>query len=145
MKPEPKGSEFAVEEYIPHRPPILGVDRIVSIDAESAVAERVVEAGPDVGPMGDLWEQALIEGLAQTASALHGRSARTAGRQVLRGMLVGMNRLVFHRRARVGERIEYRTELIRRLDAVSLVHGIARVGAEVLAEGDLKFYVEEHA
>ena len=144
MKPEPCGSEFPVAEYIPHRAPILGVDRILTLQEGLAVAERRVENGPDA-PGGALWEQGLIEGLAQTASALHRRSALAEGRRVQRGMLVGMNRLVFHRRARVGERIEYRAELLRRLEALSLVHGIARVGNEVLAEGDLKFYVEERA
>lgn len=134
---------FALDDYITHRPPILGVDRIREIGDQWVVAERLVEPGPEVGPDGLLWEGVLIEGLAQTASVLHARAAHLEGRRVARGMLVGLSHLVFHRQARVGERIEYRVELTRLLEPVSLMHGVARAGGEVLAEGDLKFYIEQ--
>jgi 3-hydroxyacyl-[acyl-carrier-protein] dehydratase len=134
---------FAPESFVPHRPPILGVDRILELRAGAAVATRLVPNGPDVDARGALWEEGLIEGLAQTASALHTFGARRGGRKLARGMLVGINQLTIHRRARAGERIEYRVELIRQLEAVSLVRGSARAGDEVLAEGELKFYVEE--
>ena len=42
----------------------------------------------------------------------------------------------------MAECVEYEVELVRQLEAVSLVRGTARVGSEVLAEGELKFYVE---
>jgi len=137
------GAPFAIEDYITHRPPILGVDRIREIGPASVVAERLVAPGPEVGADGSLWEGALIEGLAQTASVLHAHAAHLEGRRVARGMLVGLNRLVFHRSVRVGERLEYRIELTRLLEPVSLMHGVACVGEEVVAEGDLKFYIEE--
>jgi predicted hotdog family 3-hydroxylacyl-ACP dehydratase len=134
---------YDVAEFIPHRPPILGIDRLLALDAERALGERTLTQGADLEDDGQLWEPALIEGLAQTAAALHGFAARAAGRRIERGMLVGLNRLAFHRRARRGERIEYAVELTRTLEGVSLVHGVARVGAEVLLEGELKFYVAE--
>jgi len=128
---------------VQHRPPILALDRVLSADGATALAERTVRAGPETDEAGELWEQVLVEGIAQTAAALHSRSARAGGRRIARGMLVGVSRLRFHRRARVGERIEFRVELIRELRPLSLVHGTALVGGEVLAEGDFKFYVED--
>ena len=141
--PEAMESGFALERYVPHRAPILGLERILEIRADAAVAEGVITSGPDVDADGATWEQALIEGLAQTASALHSWGARQSGHKLARGMLVGVNGLVFHRRARLGERVRYEIELVRQLAPMSLVHGVARVGDEVLAEGELKFYVEE--
>jgi 3-hydroxymyristoyl/3-hydroxydecanoyl-(acyl carrier protein) dehydratase len=136
-------ADFAIHDYITHRAPILGVDRIREIGDQWVVAERLVEPGPELSADGLLWEGVLIEGLAQTASVLHARAAHLESRRVARGMLVGLSHLVFHRHARAGELVEYRIELTRLLEPVSLMHGVARVGAEVLAEGDLKFYIEQ--
>ncbi len=136
-------AHFSLDDYITHRAPILGVDRIREIGDQWVVAERLVEPGPEVSAEGLLWEGVLIEGLAQTASVLHAHAAHLEGSRVARGMLVGLSHLVFHRQARVGERIEYHVELTRLLEPVSLVHGVARAGGEVLAEGDLKFYIEQ--
>lgn len=128
---------------VQHRPPILAIDRVVRTGPEGAIAERTVTAGPEVDAEGALWEQVLIEGIAQTAAALHSRSAKASGRTVARGMLVGMNRVSLVRNARVDERVEFRVELIRELRPLSLVHGSAWVKGELLAEGDFKFYVED--
>jgi predicted hotdog family 3-hydroxylacyl-ACP dehydratase len=141
VKPESEPG-FAPETLVPHRSPILGLERITSVSADGASARARIEPGPDVDAQGNLWEQALIEGLAQTASALHAFHARQANQKIVRGMLVGASQLVIHRRARVAECVEYEVELVRQLEAVSLVRGTARVGSEVLAEGELKFYVE---
>lgn len=131
-------------ELVPHRPPILAVDRVLAVTDDFAEAEfRVPIAAADADAEGNLWEQTLVEGLAQTASALHATSARRAGRRIARGMLVGIQRFEVRRRARVGETLHYRVELIRELRPLSLVRGIASVGDEVLAQGELKFYVED--
>jgi predicted hotdog family 3-hydroxylacyl-ACP dehydratase len=141
VKP-PAEPGFPPESFVPHRPPILGLERITSLGAGCASAQARVASGPDVDRHGNLWEQALIEGLAQTASAMHAWSARQSGHKIARGMWVGANQFVIHRRARLGELVDYRVELVRQLESVSLVRGVARAGAEVLAEGELKFYVE---
>jgi 3-hydroxymyristoyl/3-hydroxydecanoyl-(acyl carrier protein) dehydratase len=123
-------------EAIPHRPPILCIDRILDADQQHAVAERVVAHG-------ELWELALIEGLAQTAGVLNAYDAHVSGRLQKHGMLVGVRRLVVHRRARAGERIVFRVELIRRIAPLTLMRCEAKVGEEMLAAGDMKFYVED--
>ena len=50
---------------IPHRPPILCIDRIVRVDDEHAVTVQIVP---------DAWEPWLIEGLAQTAAVLNAQT-----------------------------------------------------------------------
>ncbi len=124
-----------------HRPPILCVDAILSADEQVAICEYEVREGPHVRD-GVMWEQGLVEGLAQSVSALDlPPGAPTPGEDVI-GMLVGIRGFAVHRRPRVGERIEWRVELIRRLGPFTLARGIASSGEEVLAEGELKFYWE---
>ena len=129
---------------IPHRPPILCIDRIVETGLEHAVAERVVREGSDIDA-GELWEEALVEGLAQTAAVLNAHADREQGRTSGKGMLVGVRKFDVTRRACLGERILFRVELIRRITPLTLMRCEARCGDEVLARGEMKFYVEEEA
>lgn len=137
-------SEQDPTAVIPHRPPILCIDRIAETGPEHAVTERVVREGSDVDG-GALWEEALVEGLAQTAAVLNALADREQGRRSGKGMLVGVRKFDVTRRARLGERILFRVELIRRIAPLTLMRGEARCGDEVLARGEMKFYVEEEA
>jgi 3-hydroxymyristoyl/3-hydroxydecanoyl-(acyl carrier protein) dehydratase len=68
--------------------------------------------------------------------------ARARGGRPGRGLLVGLRRLRFLRRPRIGEQIEFQVELLRRLAPLTLVRGRAAGGGELVAEGELKFWVE---
>lgn len=117
---------------MPHRPPILCVDTIISVDDDRAVTEHVVPSGDEQ------WEGFLIEGLAQTAAVLNGHADGGSGR----GLLVGLKDLQVHRRARPGEVLRFEVELVRRLAPLILVSGKASSAEELLAHGELKFFVE---
>ena len=122
-------------DWIPHRPPILCVDRVVEIGAEHAVTEYVVR---------DAWEPILVEGLAQTAAVLNASDDRKAGRtSAHEGVLVGVRKFDVVRAPRAGERVTLRVELIRRITPLTLMRGEVRDEAgEIVARGELKFYVE---
>lgn len=90
------------------------------------------------GPDGVHWEGLVIEGLAQTAAVLNGTHGASTGR----GLLVGLKDLRFHRCARAGQRLRFEVDLLRRLPPLVLVRGRASVAGEVIAEGELKFFVE---
>ena len=126
---------------IPHRPPILCIDRILEADENHAVTERIVVPGAGVDH-GELWEPGLVEGLAQTAGVLNAYDEWRSGRPHRPGMLVGIRRCRIGRRPRVGERLVYRVDLIRRISPLTLMRCEARVGEEVVALGEMKFYVE---
>jgi len=128
-------------ELIPHREPILCIDEVIRVDAEHAVAERLVREGPHTGEDGLQWEGALIEGLAQTAAAMNGHAQRSGDQPPGEGLLVGVRGLVIARRARIGERIRFRVELIKRITPLTLVRGEVTCGDEVIAAGELKFFV----
>jgi len=101
-----------------------------------------VRAGP-LSASGALWEAIVIEGLAQTACVLNGHHDRGIGRSTGKGMLVEVRKFKVERVPEVGECVDYRVDLIKRLLPLVLVQGEARVGADVIAAGELKFFVEE--
>ena len=127
-------------ELVPHRPPILCVDEIRSVEETRASTSRLVPAESCCD--GLLLEPWLIEGLAQTAAVLKAAGMRKTGARVDRGMLVGVKRMKIHRRPRLGERLTFEVELIRELPPLTLVEGRVLVEDEEIARGTLKFYVE---
>lgn len=128
-------------ELVPHRFPMLCLDSIVAVDANSAAAELVVADGLFLD--GDiLSEEGYVEGLAQTAAALMTVRMRTAGAEPRGGFLVGIRALAIQRCARRGERVRFRVELLTTFGSIAMVRGLAECGAETLARGELRFFVE---
>ena len=123
---------------IPHRPPILCIDRVLAVSTESAVAECHVNPTQTA-----LWEPALIEGFAQTAAVVNGSQQRPTPGATQKGMLVGVRDLQILRLPRGGETIRYEVQLVKKLGALTLFQGRATIEGEEIARGSLKFYVEE--
>jgi len=121
-------------KWIPHRPPLLCVDRIVEIGDEHAVTELDVRSA---------WEPFLVEGLAQTAAVLNAHDDKKSGRTAAHeGVLVAVRKFEIVRPPRAGERVTLRVDLIRRIAPLTLMRGEVRSGDEVIARGEMKFYVE---
>lgn len=79
-----------IDELLPHREPMLLLDRVLAGDADSLTAERTVRAGAwysdETGAM-PLWIG--IELMAQAVAAHVGLQARLRGEAPRRGVLLG--------------------------------------------------------
>ncbi len=128
-------------ELVPHRPPMLCLESILQVDADVAAAELVVGDGLFLDGE-ELCEQGYLEGLAQTAAALLTTRTRAAGAEPRGGFLVGIRDLAIRRRARRGERVRFRVELVTTFGSIAVVRGLAACGGETLAQGELRFFVE---
>jgi len=119
-------------EAIPHRPPIRCVERLDHADSTHAVA---------TGRAPDAWEPWLIEALAQTAALLNATETDATGL----GMLVQVRKFDITRAPRVQEPLNLRVDVIVRVPPVHLLRGEVRdEQGELLASGELKFYVGPH-
>lgn len=79
-------------EFVPHRPPMLLIDRLLERKEEKALVSAVLESG-------GLVQEVLVECLAQAAAAVSGYDARCAGTPVKQGMLVAVDSFDFSHRA----------------------------------------------
>ena len=82
--PWPLFSFDLLHAYVPHRPPILCIDEVRSVDETRASCARRVRDEASIA--GELWEPWLIEGLAQTAAVLKSYGSEAAGRRVDKGI-----------------------------------------------------------
>lgn len=130
-------------ELIPHRPPMVMIDALTGGSERGATAVKTFREG-DYGLDGEeVLEPALIECLAQTAAAMHGKLAREAGRAPGRGLLAGVADFEFRARALRGRELVLAVEFTHRLGPLWVAHGTVKQDGAVIAAGDLKFYIEE--
>lgn len=133
----------ALFTILPHRPPMVMIDRLVEVGGDSAVAVKTFDAG-SYGTDGEfVSEGALIEGLAQTVAALYGSDGLKRGRAPGKGMLVGVSDFRFYARARVGRRLELAVTVTRRIAPFCIAEGKVTEDGIIVAEGGMKFYLEE--
>lgn len=130
-------------DLLPHRPPMLLIDRLAAGEpaAATATAVKTFRLGSYGTDGGTVLEPALIECLAQTMAAMKGRQARAEGRAPAFGMLVGVSDFVFHRPARCESELTLTVAVRASLPPFVLAAGQVRQDGELVAEGSLKFFI----
>jgi predicted hotdog family 3-hydroxylacyl-ACP dehydratase len=138
-----------IAEIVPHRPPMLLLDRVVSYDGERVVCELLLkpdspfaQTGEDGGEDGAVVPAIVgLEYMAQTIAAGAGLSARGKGQPARMGFLLGCRGLnIAVDSFRVGDHLSI--EAVRRWgenDLGSFACTVRR-GDEVLVEGTLTVY-----
>jgi len=126
---------------LPHAPPWLLVDRLVSVAAGEVVADKLVTANDALHSDG-FAETLVIEALAQTAACLNAlMSKKDASGAPHMGLLVQAKDFVFEGRAAVGDRITLRCRQTASFGALCRFSTEAAVGERVIARGELTFAI----
>lgn len=129
-----------IEAILPHRPPFLWVDHVLSVEAgvRCVASKRIDPEAPFfVGHFpGDpiLPGVFLVEAAAQTAGIMMGASGAAAGSQK---RLAGVDRFKFRDVVRPGAVIEIETRLLVERDGMALVSAAISVAGEIVASGQL--------
>ena len=129
-----------LERLIPHRPPMVFIDRLVGCDGQSAVACHVFRPGDYGTSVGRVLEVSLIESMAQTAAAMRGRLSLAAGEPVGQALLVGLEDIRFPLPALCGQELEIAIRLTRQIGPFVWVAGRVSCGGQTVMEGELKFF-----
>ena len=129
-------SEHAIIELIPHRPPFLWVDRIVSISATAIETEKTIDHDLDLFrghyPGNPLMPGVLLcEAIFQSGALLLARTTETSGSRQKIPVLTRINNTRFKRRVLPGETIAISVKLVDTIATVSVLKGSARVGSEL--------------
>jgi predicted hotdog family 3-hydroxylacyl-ACP dehydratase len=129
---------------IPHRPPMLAVDRLISLTENEAVTETVFSPGSIFAKNdGHIEEATLFEMIAQAFAAAMAAGGQKAGAGA--GYLVGLKRVKFHGAALAGLSVTVRSKVISQVDDFFVVEGEVRQDGRLLASGQITVFVPGEA
>jgi 3-hydroxyacyl-[acyl-carrier-protein] dehydratase len=135
-------------QALPHRYPMLMIDRIVDIDGdESATGIKNVTFNEPIFqghfPGNPIFPGVLIvEGMAQTAGAIVIKHDSSANKKSI-VMLLGVDNARFRKPAGPGDTIEYHIAKVHRRRTVGRYRAEARVNGTVIAEAEITAMIVE--
>ncbi|MFT3739410.1 MAG: hypothetical protein QM786_11680 [Breznakibacter sp.] len=133
-----------IKELIPQREPFVMVGQILEVGDQSITTSLIVSGENVLVHDGFFQESGLVENIAQTAAALSGYVARLNSEKVKLGFIGAIKNLVVHALPEVGTRIETTVEIMDKILNVDIIRGTVRQGKEIMAECEMKIFLEEN-
>lgn len=128
---------------IPHRAPMCLVERLTEVDGKNGIVEaRVGRTSLLTDADGMVEDVALVEIMAQAYAALKGYIDRRDQLPVRKGFLVGIKKIVCHASVRVDELLQVHIRTAAELDDFAVARGEIRRADELIAEGDVKVWID---
>jgi predicted hotdog family 3-hydroxylacyl-ACP dehydratase len=135
---------MAAAELLPHRPPMVLIDRLVEWEQGSGRVEvRAPLNGLAVRSDGLLEPPVMVEMVSQACAAVSGFESLRAGGAPARGALVGISRFEFGESALAGEALTILVRFTGKLGPFAMAEGEVLRGTAILARGSLKLWVSE--
>jgi predicted hotdog family 3-hydroxylacyl-ACP dehydratase len=132
----------AIEEIMPHRPPMRWIDALVACTDTTAIATVSFTTDSLAVADGYVLETALVECVAQTVAAAMGHRARADGKSGLpiSGMLTSVSDFRILARAPTGKLLHIAVRELRRLGMMMMVSGTVSCEGQTVASGELTLY-----
>ena len=133
-----------VETLIPHRKPMCLIDRLIEFKDQGGTVEASVPFDHAlVDKNGRLDTLAVAEMIAQSYAAVKGYDDRRTGEPVKRGFLVGIRKIQFQRAVFAGDLLRINVKTVGSIAGFAVVAGTVRRHQELLAEGEIKLWIQD--
>lgn len=137
-----------VQNYLPHREPMLMVDKVVEICREKVITSFYIDSDNIFLENGFLNEAGMVENMAQTCSTITGQDLRNEirhhedpGSQVI-GFITNIKKVKIYSLPSANEEIISVAELQSQFGEICNVHCSIMRGDEVLAESDISLFIK---
>lgn len=125
---------------LPHRPPMLFVERLVKRQGDLAVAEAILPTSGIAVHDGQLLPEYFIELIAQTAALANGYDLQREGKEPNDGMLVGVDEFTITGRRALDRVVRIETNKTFAFGPVNVINGTVWDGEFKLAAGTIKVW-----
>jgi predicted hotdog family 3-hydroxylacyl-ACP dehydratase len=127
-------------QFLPHKPPMLMVEQIVSVNDQekSSLIETTVH--PDslfLSEENTLYGEALIEIMAQAAAAQHGYNLAKENKHEEKGFIVGIRKFEITGEAFVNDKLSVSVKLGPEIESLSVVYGTVTCRSNQIASIEL--------
>ena len=132
----------AIEELIPHRPPMRWIDALTDCTETTATATARFTAEHFAVANGEVAETALVECVAQTVAAALGYRLRTGGNPggPNNGMLVAVSNFKIVARPQLDQMLTIEVRELKRLGPMLMIAGMISCEGRLIAQGELSLY-----
>lgn len=136
--------EEDITRFIPQRPPILMVDKLISVNDDVAVTSFMVRSDNCfIDEDGLLAEAGLIEHIAQSASAVAGYKAVNAGAtKPPLGYIGEIKNFCCLHRPQIGDKLSTTILMGSEIAGITIISGETRVLDEVVANTQMKIFIK---
>ncbi|MBO9611521.1 MAG: hypothetical protein J7619_02440 [Dyadobacter sp.] len=133
----------AITDYIPHRPPFVMIDNLVSATRERFESDFTVTGDNVLVQDGFFQETGLIEHMAQTCAASFGYLDREEGGEPKIGFIGAVSKVLVTELPPVGATIRTVVIPVHQLGNIYLVKGESFLDGRILLGCELKIVVSE--
>lgn len=127
--------------YIPQRPPIVMVDRIISSDEKFTRSSFLVKEDNIFVEADQLKEPGLVENIAQTAAARAGYIAQSENQPVRLGYIGAIKNLQVNGFPKINDEIITEITIENQIFDVSLISGKITCNGILLAQCEMKIFI----
>ncbi|OFX72197.1 MAG: hypothetical protein A2X12_10350 [Bacteroidetes bacterium GWE2_29_8] len=138
-----KVKDFRITGVIPQRSPIVMVDELTYCDEYSATTKFCIESDNIFCENNFFQEVGIIENIAQTAAAMSGHKLLLNNQPIKLGFIGAIKNLHVYRLPIVFSTIETTVTIENKVMNVQFIKGIVRVGDNIIAECEMKIFLEE--
>ena len=125
---------FNIEDYIPHRGPILIISEVIEIADDFAITSAVVKLSWPLFDGDGVDSLVLIEAIAQTAALVEGYKKKKQGMPGVKGWLVGIKSAEFKQsNIQVDTRLVITIKSLYSFDNYGVIEGTVKSSEDVLA------------
>ncbi len=138
----PLVTENNITEYLPHRPPMIMVDTLYSVDEESAVSGLHLNSGNIFCKNNRFTEPGIIENMAQTAALHSGYLARRKGETPAVGFIGAVKKFTILRLPGVNNLLITTVTILNRFGNALIIKGESRCNNELVAQGEMNIFLQ---
>jgi predicted hotdog family 3-hydroxylacyl-ACP dehydratase len=119
------------------------IDRLIDVKDHGGTAEaEVTSDNVMLDENGQLDPLAAAEMIAQTYAAVKGYDVRLSGKPVKQGFLVGIRKIQFLKLVFVGDLLRINVDTVGAISGFAVVKGQVTRNQEVIAEGEIKLWIQ---
>ena len=134
--------DYLVTELIPQRPPMVMIDKLLSVEAETATGVLNVQEDNLFTYKGRFQEAGLVEFMAQTAAAQTGFRNLQGREKVREGYIGALKNLVVHELPPVPSTLHAEIRIENEIVGYTILSAKVRLGSKVLATCEMRILTQ---
>ena len=131
-----------ITDFIPQRPPMVMIDKLVSGESDSAVSSFLIKADNIFVEDGKFTEPGLVENIAQTAAAMVGRHCAQHKIPVPIGFIAAVKDLKINFTPPLGSTISTKVKVTNTVMDITIVEGVVELADEVICSCEMKILIK---